>query len=70
MRNKELYTKLEKKLRNVFDDDDFVNGMLLYVDHEDDAKMLMQFIDNGEEINVESVTVTAIILDRTRRGEQ
>lgn len=69
MRNKELYTKLEKKLRNVFDDDDFVNGMLLYVDHEDDAKMLMQFIDNGEEINVESVTVTAIILDRTRRGE-
>ena len=43
--------------------------MLLYVDHEDDAKILMQFIDNGEEINVESVTVTAIILDRTRRGE-
>lgn len=58
--------KLRYELRKLFDDDDFVNGILVYAYDERDRKTLLDFIHQGVDVTVETVTVAAIDLCEQR----
>lgn len=59
---------LEKKLRELFDDDEFVLGIMTYARHINDRKAILDFINRGEDVTDESVIVLAIELSRQREA--
>lgn len=54
--------QLELKLRELFDDDEFVEGILIYAYDERDRKTILDFINSGDDVSVETVTVLALNL--------
>lgn len=58
--------ELVNKLRKLFDDIEFINGILVFVDNEADQKKLLDFIHRGDDVTVETVTVLALELNETR----
>lgn len=58
--------KLVSELRKLFDDDEFIAGILVYADAEADQKSILEFIQKGEDVTVETVTVLALELDEAR----
>lgn len=67
VKSKETITnKLIRKLRALFDDDEFVSGILIYASHVEDRKTILEFIEHGEDVSVETVTVLALDLDDAR----
>lgn len=65
----ELLVNLGKKLKTICNDDDFVVGVLSDVwDSEEDQRALMDFIEAGEDVNEETVSVLAMELGDTREA--
>ena len=62
----EITTALMEKLRDLFDDEEFIMGVLVYVDNVDDRMKLLEFIDAGDDVSVETVTVRALELNDIR----
>lgn len=58
--------KLLEKLREIYDDDEFVMGVLTYADNEEDQQTIIQFIEKGEDVDDETVTVLAMELSDMR----
>ena len=58
--------KLVQHLRQLFDDDEFVMGMLVYVSGLEDCRKLLDFIEKDEDVDVETVTVLALDLYDSR----
>lgn len=58
----ELEILLIDKLRSIRDNNDFIYSVMLYVDTRDKRLELLNFIENGEDVNYETVTVLAIDL--------
>lgn len=56
------------KLRDVWDDREFVIGMLAIATHDDDKRAIIEFIDEGVDVNPETITVLALNLDDKRNG--
>lgn len=54
---------LIKKLREISDDPDFINGILVYVDNDADRKKILDFIEAGDDVDVETVTILALDLN-------
>lgn len=54
---------LVEKLRNIFDDHEFVLGILAFVDTESDRKTLLDFINTGKDVDIETVTILALELN-------
>lgn len=54
--------QLELKLRELFDDDEFVEGILIYAYDERDRKTILDYINSGDDVSVETVTVLALNL--------
>lgn len=54
--------QLELKLRELFDDDEFVEGILVYAYDERDRETILDFINSGDDVSVETVTVLALNL--------
>lgn len=56
----ELAVELGKKLKNVYDNKNFIIAVLSYADNEEDQKSIMDFIDNGVDVTDETILVYAM----------
>lgn len=60
-------TTLVTALKKVYDDREFIIGVLSRTQHDDDKKKILNFIEVGEEVDDETVMVMAIELNRERK---
>lgn len=60
--NKELISELKK----ISNDTEFIYGVLLYAEHEEDRKSLLEYIKKGEEVNFEQIILTSLWLSQQR----
>lgn len=58
----DLAVELGKKLKSVYDNDNFITAVLSYADNEADQKSVIEFIDNGEDVTDENVLIFAMEL--------
>lgn len=58
----EITMKLTSKLRELLDEDEFVNGSLNCVQDEESQAMLLDFIERGQDVTVSSVAILAFKL--------
>lgn len=63
----DLQIKLVKKLRTVFDNDNFILGVICDVwESPEDQKTVIDFIDAGNDVDMETVCVLAMDLRDAR----
>lgn len=58
----DLAVELGKKLKSVYDNDNFITAVLSYADNEVDRRSVIEFIDNGEDVTDENVLIFAMEL--------
>ena len=61
--NKKIENKLINLLRNIYDDNDFIFGILVYADTDSLREKVINFIENGHDIDMETITIYAIELN-------
>jgi hypothetical protein len=57
--------KLFDKLKDFYSDRDFVLGVISNVDTAENYQKLIDFIDKGEDVSVESIIALSLLLDDT-----
>ncbi len=62
----ELQKELEKAVRTVFDDDEFVVGIRSACYDDRDRQTILEFIQAGKNVSTETVMVYSIRLSRAR----
>ena len=60
--------KLVKLLKQIKNDYDYILGTLLDVEHPDDTRVLINFIEQGEDVNPNSVAAYSIYLSNEREA--
>lgn len=58
----DLAVELGKKLKSVYNNDNFITAVLSYADNEADQRSVIEFIDNGEDVTDENVLIFAMEL--------
>lgn len=58
----DLAVELGKKLKSVYNNDDFITAVLSYADNEADQRSVIEFIDNREDVTDENVLIFAMEL--------
>ena len=58
------------KLIDIWDDREFVISMLSIAEHDDDKRTIIEFIDAGIDVDVETVSVLALDLADERDARQ
>lgn len=61
-------SELVEELTKLFHDKDFIDGMLAYAATDSDRKVLLDFIREGNDVDIETVTVLAIHLSNSRKS--
>ena len=62
----ETAQKLLQMLKDVFDDRDFVIGVMSNASHTDDREEIIRFIEKGEDVTVENIILLSVYLDDKR----
>lgn len=62
----DLAVALGKRLKKIYDNDNFIIEVLTYVDNPEDQKTIIDFIDAGEDVDDETVSVLAMNLADAR----
>lgn len=73
MRNDEEFSELAvilaKKVRKIYNDDVYISAVLAEVMYsEEDIQAMIDFIDAGDDVDMETVIVLAIELANAREG--
>lgn len=55
--------KLFDKLKEFYNDKDFVIGVISNVDTDENYQKIIDFIDEGEGVTVESIIALSVLLD-------
>lgn len=55
--------KLFDKLKEFHNDKDFVLGVISNVDTNENYQRIIDFIDNGEDVSIESIIALSVLLD-------
>lgn len=55
--------KLFDKLKDFYPDKDFVIGVISNVDTAENYQKIIDFIDKGEDVTVESIIALSVLLD-------
>ena len=58
------------KLIDIWDDREFIISMLSIAEHDDDKRTIIEFIDAGIDVDVETVSVLALDLADERDARQ
>lgn len=58
--------KLFHLLKEIFNDRDFVIGVMSNASHVDDREEIIRFIEKGEEATVENIILLSVYLDEKR----
>lgn len=66
MENNELTIKLGKKLKEVYDNDDFILAVLAEATNPEDQLTILDFIETGEDVTDETISVLAMDLADAR----
>lgn len=66
----EITNTLIKKLREIWDHDDFVEGVLAFADNDEDRQAVLDFIAAGEDVTTDTINLCALDLNIKRYGEQ
>ena len=64
----EIEIEFASKLAEIWDDREFIIGMLSIVEHNDDMSRIIDFIDAGVDVDVETVIVLALDLADERNA--
>lgn len=60
MKNSPVIEKeFKQRLKTVCSDEEFIMGMLVYAYDDEDRQFLINYIDAGDDVNLETVTVIA-----------
>lgn len=62
MQNNELAVKLGKKLKEIYDNDAFIIEVMSNVTHPEDQQKVLDFIEAGDDVDDETVSVLAMDL--------
>lgn len=62
----ELQKKLRDKLKAVSEDKDFILGVLLDAEAEEDQQTIIDYIDKGEDVNEQNVTLLSVFFFNKR----
>ena len=68
MKNEELAIKLGRKLKEIYDNDDFILAVLTYADNDEDRQTVLDFIEAGDDVDDETVSVLAMDLSDAREA--
>ena len=60
---KSIKRKLFDKLKEFYNDKDFVIGVISNVDTDENYQKIIDFIDEGEGVTVESIIALSVLLD-------
>lgn len=66
MSDKTIKRNLFDKLREFHHDKDFVGGVMSNTIHDDDRQTIIDYIDNGENVTVESIILLSLHLSNER----
>lgn len=66
----EITNALTKKLREIWDHDDFVEGVLAFADNDEDRQAVLDFIEAGDDVTTDTISLCALDLNIKRYGEQ
>lgn len=66
MENNELAIKLGKKLKEIYDNDSFIIEVLTYANNPEDQQTILDFIETGEDVTDETISVLAMDLADAR----
>ncbi len=55
--------KLFDKLKDFYSNRDFVLGVISTVDTDENYQKIIDFIDNGKDVSVESILTLSLLLD-------
>ena len=61
-----LQKELVKNLKTVSQDKDFILGAILYAETEEDQQTIIDYIDKGDDVNEQNVTLLSVFLDNKR----
>lgn len=64
-----LSSLLISKLRKISSDEDFIAGVLLDVENDDDKKALLNYIEAGQNVNYEQIILNALWLYQQREKQ-
>lgn len=70
MTDKEVKEILREKLREIYDNRDFVLGVLSNASHPDDRRTILEYIEKGEEITTENLIMLSVELDDIREKRE
>lgn len=62
----ELYTRLQR----IYDNYDFILGVISNAPHDDDRKKIIEYIDNGENVTTEYLLLLSLGLTRDRQRNE
>ena len=57
-----IESQLSARLKRIFDDKEFIMGMLVFAYDDEDRQFLIDYIDAGDDVNIETVSVLALNL--------
>ena len=57
------YSELTRRLRTVHDDDDFVEGVLLFCSTDDNMRRMIQLLDSGDLVTSDEILMYAATID-------
>lgn len=66
MENNELAIKLGKKIKEIYDNEAFIIEVLTYANNPDDQQTILDFIETGEDVTDETISVLAMDLADAR----
>ena len=64
----EIEIEFASKLAEIWDDREFIIGMLSIIERNDDMRRIIDFIDAGVDVDVETVSVLALDLADERNA--
>lgn len=70
LHNKEvskITLQLIERLRTFTDDDDYVIGILAYSPYDEDRKLIIDYIDHGEDVSYENVILFSLEVRQRRK---
>jgi hypothetical protein len=62
----DLAINLGKKLKEIYDNDNFIIAVLSYADNPEEQRTIIDFIDAGEDVDDETISVLAMDLADAR----
>ena len=64
----DIKTRLAAKLREIYDNRDFVIGVISNATHPDDREEIIKYIENGTDVTVDNIILLSVDLDLKRYG--